>query len=444
LIFIPNEGTAEDFAEDAHLDLVTVQKDGKWYISPGYTVAENVRNAEAFANSPDFGRAFELVESQTGGAASPEAAVQEFMTSIETFDSDTMLRLVDPLATPYLHDYEPLIEDDGEFRRDVIDLGLEIDEVELGVSEWQGNTLVTFEQVSARSPDWSLFFDARTWCVTIEERDDIEETCIKEEMQAEFEREDLDIDINELIPEEVGVVVIERNGRWYLSPLGTMGYYADQTAEGLAQVQSEIDSNTELLNDLSSLLFTQGPIAGEGRLATTQSSSGIVGVAFDLTGFPSVALSESIALGRVTSDEPGAFTNEIQFSEDFDRLTTKATPLTGDDWVVLVDTTLEDAEMPAIGAETDGSVTVELFEPQIIEMDDSGYSGQIDSEGRPQIIEFAGSATLVIDGALMTEVAWWSNSSAYFPGDGTSQIWLPDAVIVWGEPGAQFEITVEQ
>jgi len=280
--------------------------------------------------------------------------------------------------------------------------------------------------------------------VTIEEPDDIEETCIKEEMQAEFEREDLDIDINELIPEEVGVVVIERNGRWYLSPLGTMGYYADQTAEGLAQVQSEVEANAELVNDFYSLLFTQGPIAGQGRLATTQSSSGIVGVAFDLTGFPSVALSESIALGRVTSDEPGAFTNEIQFSEDFDRLTTKATPLTGDDWVVLVDTTLEDAEMPAIGAETDGSVTVELFEPQIIEMDDSGYSGQIDSEGRPQIIEFAGSATLVIDGALMTEVAWWSNSSAYFPGDGTSQIWLPDAVIVWGEPGAQFEIAVEQ
>ena len=106
----PGEEPLNEFAPDAHLDLITVQRDGQWYVSIGYTMLENIRNTAGgdFAQ-PDFGRAFDLVESGEGGAESADQAVRNLVTAIESLDYDAMIRLTDPVSLPYLHDYLSLI-----------------------------------------------------------------------------------------------------------------------------------------------------------------------------------------------------------------------------------------------------------------------------------------------------------------------------------------------
>ena len=106
----PGEEPIDDFAFDVHLDLITVQKEGQWYVSIGYTTLENFRNvADRDFARPDFGRAFALVDSGEGGAETAEDAVRELAAAIESFDYDEVIELTDPLSLPYLHDYQSSI-----------------------------------------------------------------------------------------------------------------------------------------------------------------------------------------------------------------------------------------------------------------------------------------------------------------------------------------------
>ena len=101
-LFRPGQDVQEEFAPDAHIDIVTVQKDGEWYISIGYSLLEIARNSpDALANRtrPDFGRAYELIDSQEGGAESPEEVVRAFVRAFE----ESRLRPDDPPNRPGRH-----------------------------------------------------------------------------------------------------------------------------------------------------------------------------------------------------------------------------------------------------------------------------------------------------------------------------------------------------
>lgn len=440
-LFIPGEPAADEFAQDVHLDLVTVQKDGKWFVSIGYSILELARQNGGFDNfvSPDYGRAFELVESQEGGAESADAVVQEFFDSIGTLDYENMIRLTDPYATPYLHDYQPLIDDsvdDGE-RRDVArETDIRIDELELEVSEWEGRTLVTFDDVNGTSSQGDFFLDTQNWCITVEDEFSQDRACARDGIGDLLFEAGSTMNATDFIPDETGVIVVERNGRWYLSPLATMGYYMDQIAADAVALQEELGGNTS--TELANFFVTEGPIARQGVPGITQAASGAAGVALDLSGYPTAGRPGEefhVAVARVATDQPGAFVTDLD------------NELTGEDWVVVYDRADGDRfELPAIGVSAEGTLDVELFEVTVTEVGIDGFNGQLGGQGRPQVFTFTDEAAqfdIRVQGARAEAVGRFENQGIVLSGVTDGRLFDPHFAVVTGDPGQTFEIIVD-
>jgi len=439
----PENPREDEFADNVHLDLVTVEKDGKWYISVGYSVLEVIRTADGFPGfeQPDFGRAFRLVDEQTGGAATPEEAMQELFTAMETLDYDAMIRLTDPLGTPYLHDYQPLYDEqvDQQQRRDVArDLNLRFDDLEFGVSDWNDRKLVTFSRISGRIDVGSFDFDATTWCGTIEDEFESERGCLEDVIDDALREIDSREDPRNFIPEQTGMVVIERNGRWYLDPLGTVGYFTEQVSDAGLQLSEELQELTAD-GELNRFFFVEGPIARLGAPASRTALNGQVGIAADLSDYPTVGSG---------SGEFHVASALVRTSEQAEFLDYPPTQASGEDWILVFDRVDADAEMPAIAALTEGSLNVELFEVQVTQVGADGFSGQLGGQGRPQVFTFSDDAqqsNITIEGADFESVFGWESNGIVIPDD-DSFASFPGGqfTVVYGEPGAVFSITVLQ
>jgi len=407
----------------------------------GYTFLEIARNQGEFDDypRPDFGRAFSLVDDQTGGAESPQAVVRQMFTAIETLDYETIIEITDPYATPYLHDYQPLIGsqiDEADRQAAVSDASLSFDELELSTSEWEGRTLVTTSDIGATANGRSFTVDTTTWCLTIEDDLSSDNVCLEDGISELLFAIDSDLDPRDFIPEETGFIVIERNGRWYLDPLGTMGFYADQFAETGAAITDEFGGSP--VTELGNLFIVQGPIARQDSPAIAQAESGSAGVALDLSGYPQISgdfADFHVAVARVVTDQPGTFVS-------FDSV-----PLTGEDWVVAYESVGTDIEIPAIAANTDGSLDVELFEVQVIEVGLDGFTGQFGGQGRPQVLVFSEDtfgADITVDGASADTVfGWESNGVVVNRPDDSFYIGGGAFTVIYGEPGASFSINVD-
>lgn len=446
---IDNGPTQEEFADDVHLDIVTVEKNGKWYISIGYTLLDGIHNAGGFSGfeAPDYGAAFALVEDQTGGAASPEEAVQEFFSALENLDYETMIRITDPLGTPYLHDFQPLIDEqiaEDDRRQSVRDIDLRFDDIELSVSDWNDRTLVTFTEVSGRSSEGAFEIDAATWCASLEDDFGFNEACLEDGI-AELLREiDSRENPRDFIPEQTGMVVVERNGRWYLDPLGTWGYYTDQLAEVATRLsedlQAQLESNDDFDDAFGNFFFVEGAVARLGQPVIRDAEDGQVGVALDLSDLPTVRQDSdeySVAAVLVRTTGRGEFVNP------------PSTLLTGDDWVLAYDRVDdEDLEIPAVGARTDGSLDVELFEVEVIEVGVDGLEGQLGGQGRPQIVTFTDEARqrdVEFDGVEFIDI---------YPSEDQGLVFRTESffarahngntvfTVISGDPGALFSIDV--
>jgi hypothetical protein len=98
-------GTAE--IDLAGLRVMTVQRDGSWYVSPSYTGAEAIRRAaDPEPPLPAFG-----TFAGPAGADSPEDAVRALAEAIDDVDIDAMVATTSPTLAPVLHDYAPVLVD---------------------------------------------------------------------------------------------------------------------------------------------------------------------------------------------------------------------------------------------------------------------------------------------------------------------------------------------
>lgn len=452
----PGQPTEDEFAPDAHIDLVAVEKDGKWFISIGYSMLEIARTQGAFDRYPDpeFGRAFDLVQNQTGGADTPEDAVLDYFSAAETLDYTSMIELSDPFATPYLHDYQILIDSevsDADRREAARDINLRFDDLELGRSEWEGRTLVTTADVSGRIGDGGSFsLDTATWCVTIEDDFNRERGCLEDIIAEGLFEIGSDADPRDFIPEETGFIVIERNGRWYIDALGTYGFYVDQLAEAVVLLADDLLEDAEddpfsdfgsFQNEFDSLFIFEGPIARQGQPQTVQADAAEhAGIALDLSGFDTLnsdGTEFEIAVVRVVTDQPGTFASYEE------------TPLTGEDWVVAYRATDTEFEIPAVGVNTTGQLDVELFEAPVIEVGPEGFSGQLGGQGRPQVFVFTPEALandIIVEGVDIDRVNRWETTGIVTrPSfrDSSGVISGGAFAVATGEPGAPYTITVQ-
>lgn len=115
-----------DLSEDEGM-VAAVRRDGRWYVSLWYSVAENARR-DAGVPIPALGRGV-----TARGASSPEGAVEDLLRSAAAVDVRRMIELMPPDEAGALHDYAPLFIDEverasararGQFRARISSLGL--------------------------------------------------------------------------------------------------------------------------------------------------------------------------------------------------------------------------------------------------------------------------------------------------------------------------------
>lgn len=451
--FAPEQGSESAFVDNAHLDLVTVEKDGSWYISIGYSILENIQNDPGLnLGRPDYGRAYALVDSGDGGGESPEAVVRQMMTAMESLDYDAMIALTDPMSMPYLHDFQPAI-DDNVNRGDIVEvsqeLDLSIDTLELGTTPWNERTLVTIDQIAGRVADGTFSLDTTTWCASASQDGEEISGCLEDAID-EFLREIDETSINpsDVVPEHVGLVVIERNGRWFFDPLGSMGYYIDQVADTAAEfdlAESFAETATPV-NGLEDFLALNAPIVARGETVTSEAVSGQAGVAFDLAGLGQEVGDfdlVQIAVARVESNGAGTILGYEDAS--FEERSAAAT-----EWIVVYDNEDNDEPtMPALVLATEGPITVTLEEPVITMVDVvDGYSGAIDADGRPQILVLDTSESWSFSGDAFYETVYSWDAPGVVISDTFSSSQFGDPgfgsfAVVTGAPGATFGVTAE-
>jgi hypothetical protein len=88
--------------------MVTVKENGHWYVSLTYTIAEAARKSSG-KPAPNFGHGL-----QARGEATPEKAVDSLLRSLTTLDVQRMLELLPPDEARALDDYAPMFLDDAK------------------------------------------------------------------------------------------------------------------------------------------------------------------------------------------------------------------------------------------------------------------------------------------------------------------------------------------
>lgn len=215
--------TDSDGVPDGDSSIVTVKEGGEWRVSLWYSVAESAR-LEAGLPLPD--PAERLV---ARGAASPEAAVDEFVRAGARFDVKRLFELLPPDEARALHDYAPLflgdvISDLAGTKRNVT---VTIRSLKSTVERNGGQALVKLTNVAfdLTSRDPAFTVKVADGCVEIRNNRTRE---VKRECgdavdgwseAAEFFG--VPAPRLSLGQPDLGFVVVEREGQWYVSPTRT-------------------------------------------------------------------------------------------------------------------------------------------------------------------------------------------------------------------------------
>jgi Protein of unknown function (DUF2510) len=198
--------------------ITTVNEDGRWYVSAMFTVGEHAR-AETGEPLP------------TGidpiGASTPEAAVDGLIDAATEFDIAGVIARLNPDEAQALQRYAPLFVDDAQAELDeqLAEEPVTIDiELEKDITERDGIAIVTFTSFSlhaeADGEVVDMAFDGECTTVTIE--GETEEVCADDSGGATFDFSDTPAgDLTAIFDdmEEVGLVVAQHDGEWYVSPI---------------------------------------------------------------------------------------------------------------------------------------------------------------------------------------------------------------------------------
>jgi hypothetical protein len=206
--------TTSDLIEGDPVELVVVDDDG-WHVSLGYTLAEAARVA-AGAPLPDFGAGVE-----PAGADSPEGAVEAMVAAAVALDLEAVIALLPPGAASALHDYAPLFLPDAEAAvaelRSSAEVDVTLDRLDTDVTRDgdDASVAVTGFAVSGSigGEPFSASFDGE--CLSLDTGGDTVEQCV-DDVEAGAGLAD------GALGEGSGMVVVEVDGAWYLSPYRTV------------------------------------------------------------------------------------------------------------------------------------------------------------------------------------------------------------------------------
>ncbi len=100
--------------QDSDVDwkLATVKRDGRWYLSAFYSIAENARDGGA--DIPDQALA-------APGADTPDGAVQAIFDAVDDLDLEALIAALNPNEAEALQRYAPMFIDEAQRALDDLD-----------------------------------------------------------------------------------------------------------------------------------------------------------------------------------------------------------------------------------------------------------------------------------------------------------------------------------
>lgn len=446
-------------SDDVALEMVFVERDGRWFFSLGYTIAHLAVEAGAL-DEPEWGRWRSVLEDERAGADSPTEAVSRAIGAFPELDLEEAMWVIDPVETRLLHDFLPqILEAIDEPVDDLLESEtLEVVELELS-EEIDGDRADVFlETIVVRSTN--EFGDETTleldgdWCYVVEDRFEVlERGCLDEELeglQRDLEREladsgiDAAVDLRDLLADRPFVRTQLRSGKWYVSPLDTMIAYGEvfsETFEGVAE------SLQATLGGDSGVVPAETVAIDETRTVTVPAGGAAgLGIAFESDDFFEDEFGFVSAQAAVTFEADGRL--EIQhglrdpFGDDLqDRVRLRA----GEPELLVVLAEPELPRTPAVVFHNRGEEPVEVtVTVRTVEYLAIGGGraerGVIDEHGTPWIVNVEGTADL--SGADAFFVAF--DRFPWFELDRSPSNQVDDVafglVFIVGEPGAEFEL----
>lgn len=275
-----NSGEFEDVM------LTTVEQDGRWYVSIGYTIAEYARTGsghpeDARFDIPDAADAIAL-----NGGDSPEGAINNLLDAVEGFDLEGIVGTLDPREVGALQRYAPLFIDDaadqfsdlqdqvaltfGDITYDVVQNG---DEATVGF---------TIDSLHVDTPEGAIEYSSADQCITFTPNDggDQMTQCAD---QLAGDPGDIAGQLEELLPDDpelvdqvtttvedaedafadvgpTGITVSKVDGKWYVSALGTVADSGLTVLDALDRQEFET-----LIDDVEALVsaFEDSSMGGE-------------------------------------------------------------------------------------------------------------------------------------------------------------------------------------
>lgn len=206
--------------------LATVQRDGEWYVSLFYTIADNAVHQSGVGN-PTPGDAI-----PAQGSPNAEAAADAFLSAATKGDLETLIKLTPPDEMGALHDYGRLILDQaGSELSGAQDLGITIDDVQWEISDVTGGQKASIRSLSATVDGDQVRIDrdvtAGTLTLTLPGQPTItlDDATLESLIGEASGGQQLDPQLVDIIKREfkqiigVGLVSVEVDGQWYVSPI---------------------------------------------------------------------------------------------------------------------------------------------------------------------------------------------------------------------------------
>jgi hypothetical protein len=223
--------TSKPSGSPANLTVTTVEKDGRWYLSLFYSIAESVRQDSAKSKPvPTDGVAL-------AGADQPEGAVDQMINAATKLDIETMIGGLNPNEAEAFQRYAPIFLDRADKRAQ--DLGVSVTYSDAsytvtGSGDHRNVTIASFT-LTVKDGDQDVKIEVKDGCATITTGDQNLNSCdASKDLDKTLQDAGLGDDDNPQLKDLIttiqkafddfkgtGIAVDKVGGKWYVSPIGT-------------------------------------------------------------------------------------------------------------------------------------------------------------------------------------------------------------------------------
>src|SRR6478735_3891558 len=222
--------------------IATVNRNGQWYVSLFYTIADNATQEAGLPNPT----AADAIAAQ--GSNSPEDAVNALVNAATKGDLEGVIAVTPPDEMGALHDYGKLLlqqADASSVEGDLQDAGFTIDNVTWDVSDVTGGKKVSIKSLDLTADNQSISIerDPAAGSLTVSAPGQpavtIDDSTIDTDIADYAQSANLDPQAVEIIKREfkqiigLGLVTVQVDGKWYVSPVRSFGDVFTSLLKGL-------------------------------------------------------------------------------------------------------------------------------------------------------------------------------------------------------------------